>query len=185
MELNLRELGLPAPPLPAEIRELLLFAEGFHLSATEIGFWCFELFALESMFPCGNLLGDPYGEGSGAFWVLDVSQRTGEWGPVFYVGHDPADVVLQASGLAEFLENLIERIAPSAASWRPSLRTAPRFVASSRAFKTRPIGRPGRTRYSELLRNPRHHRKEDGRWPTFETGDWEPVSRGTDSVRRP
>lgn len=108
MELNLRELGLPAPPLPAVIRELLLFAEGFKLGATKIGFWCFELFALESMFPCGNLLGDPYGEGSGAFWVLDVSQRTGEWGPVFYVGHDPAEVVLQASGLAEFLEDLIE-----------------------------------------------------------------------------
>jgi len=105
-ELAVRELGLDAPAVPDEIRELLRFAEGFELGGDEIGFWGFGCGGLEAAFPCGNLIGET-GEGAGNFWCVDVSRRTGAWGPVFYAAHDPPVVVLQSPTLAGFLRDLV------------------------------------------------------------------------------
>jgi hypothetical protein len=55
-------------------------------------------------------------DGSGNFWVVDVDPQSGAWGTVFYLCHDPCDVVLQATSIAEFLEQVLQSGKPD--EWR-------------------------------------------------------------------
>jgi hypothetical protein len=109
-ELHILEHSIPAPPLPPETRELLLFTRGFSLPGAAfpfpdgVGFWGFG-FGLERVFALGNALCD---DGSGNAWVVDVSQRTGEWGPVFYVCHDPPVALVQSATLTDFIHGILQ-----------------------------------------------------------------------------
>jgi cell wall assembly regulator SMI1 len=92
-------------PLPAEIRDLLLFASGFELDSqpTRCDFTGSYMFALEEAFPhCFPLLGD----GDGNYWFVDIRSDNGEWAGVFYGCHDPRTIVFQAPSISAFLEQI-------------------------------------------------------------------------------
>ncbi|TDX02328.1 SMI1/KNR4 family protein [Dinghuibacter silviterrae] len=96
---------LPQSRIPPDIRELLQFAAGFEFDPVEqVTFDGVGQFGLENIFPHSvQLAGDGYGN----FWILDVDKE-GEWGNVFFVGHDPAVVVKQSENLTEFIQHLDE-----------------------------------------------------------------------------
>jgi len=102
--------GLPKPEIdglaarlgveiPKEIRDLLEFTSG--LVSDGVGQIDFTgEFGLEEVFPVSvAILPDGYGN----FWVVDVDQRTGTWGPVFFACHDPLAIVVQSDSLSGFL----------------------------------------------------------------------------------
>jgi hypothetical protein len=99
------EAQLPGPlPLPA--RELLAFCSGFHFEP--LGF--IDLVgevnaALEEILPCGRTI---LVDGSGNQWVIDIHPGSGLWGAIFYVCHDPPVLVVQASNLAQFLDQVFD-----------------------------------------------------------------------------
>jgi hypothetical protein len=85
--------------IPNEIRELLEFTSG--LVSDRIGQIDFTgEFGLEEVFPVSVAI---LGDGCGNFWVVDVDQRTGAWGPVFFACHDPPAIVVQSDSLSGFL----------------------------------------------------------------------------------
>ncbi|WP_207430978.1 SMI1/KNR4 family protein [Sabulibacter ruber] len=96
---------LPNQFLPPEIEELLRFSTGFLFSGLEkIRFDAFDEFGFEELFPRSiQLAGDGYGN----FWVLDLDAK-GNWGPVYYVCHDPAVVVKHSDSLAHFIKDVDE-----------------------------------------------------------------------------
>jgi len=105
-ELKVRELGLRAPPVPDEIRELLLFCRGLTLGEMSVDLWGFSC-PLDDLFPCGRVIGAEH-EAAYVSWTVDINQRTGEWGPVFYTPDDTPEVILVAQTVGEFLLQIIE-----------------------------------------------------------------------------
>lgn len=96
---------LPEKRLPEDISALLRFARGFRFSPLdEVTFDGLDMFGLERLFPCSVQLA---GDGFGNFWILDIDNQ-GNWGPVFYVCHDPAVVVMHSASLAEFISHVDE-----------------------------------------------------------------------------
>jgi len=96
---------LPAAQIPRDIRELLRFTSGFSFAGLdEISFDRVNQSGFENVFPASVQLA---GDGAGNFWIVDVSP-IGEWGPVFFVCHDPAVVIKQSEDLAEYLQQLDE-----------------------------------------------------------------------------
>ncbi|RJP24977.1 MAG: hypothetical protein C4520_03090 [Candidatus Abyssobacteria bacterium SURF_5] len=92
--------------LPAEINELLIYSTGFiYAQERAICFTGHEDFAFEEAFPCSIAV---LPDGLGNFWVVDINKEDGAWGPVFYVCHDPAVVVVQAPELASFLLQVLQ-----------------------------------------------------------------------------
>ena len=51
-------------------------------------------------------------DGSGNFWVLDLTPDTVDVAPVFFVCHDPPVMLYQAPDLATFLDDAIRRLEP-------------------------------------------------------------------------
>ncbi len=92
--------------VPEDIRELLQLAAGFIFDP--IGYLDFT----------GECWPTPYGplhhcgvsliEDDNGFWLQDVRDDTGVWGPVFLVCKHPAVVAVQAPSLAEFLEQIFD-----------------------------------------------------------------------------
>lgn len=102
--INTLRQKLPGKHIPAEIEELLRFTRGFEFYLVEeVRFDSLE-FGMEDLFPDSIQL---CGDGLGNFWIVDIN-RAGEWGPVYYVCHDPAVVVKHSDNLAEFLAHLDE-----------------------------------------------------------------------------
>ena len=96
---------LPSAQIPPEIRDLLRYTAGFSFAGLdEISFDGVNQFGFENIFPASVQLA---GDGAGNFWIVDVNPL-GEWGPVFFVCHDPAVVVKQAEDLAEFIQLIDE-----------------------------------------------------------------------------
>jgi len=96
---------LPGARIPREIRELLRFTSGFSFTGLDgISFDGVTQFGFENIFPASVQLA---GDGAGNFWVVDVSP-TGDWGPVFFVCHDPAVVIKQSEDLVEYLQQIDE-----------------------------------------------------------------------------
>lgn len=97
---------LPGQRLPGEIEELLRFASGFDggFFNGPVSFVNIDGFALEHFFP--NLV-ELAGDGLGNYWLLDIDYQ-GNWGPVYFVCHEPAVIVKQAEGLAEFIRQIHE-----------------------------------------------------------------------------
>lgn len=93
-------------PLPPEIRELLEYSQGFDFPPVDRLDFCGRgAFGYPHIFPCGLTLA---GDGFGNTWIVDIDPATGEWGPVFFVSHDPPVVVLQSPDVGSFLKELFE-----------------------------------------------------------------------------
>ncbi|MBO9152393.1 SMI1/KNR4 family protein [Chitinophaga sp. GCM10012297] len=103
-EINALRQRLPGNFIPAEIEELLRFAGGFEFYAMEEGRFDSLEFGMEDLFPHAIQL---CGDGFGNFWIVDIN-ASGEWGPVYYVCHDPAVLVKHSNNLAEFIAHLDE-----------------------------------------------------------------------------
>jgi len=110
-------------PLAVDIRDLLAFTSGFEFGplGTHLDF-CGD-------HPWGNEqgktspLGVPLvGDGYGNFWVVDVRGDTGEWGPVVFCCHDPPVVMIQATSLAGFIDQIFDLGRPDRESALDSLR---------------------------------------------------------------
>lgn len=92
----------------ADIRRLLSHAQGFRWDGfpgdvyfggiSGFGFDCFHV----SVALCDD--------GAGNFWAVDIEPRTGHWGPVFYVCHDPPVVVIQSTDIGEFIRDVFEPV---------------------------------------------------------------------------
>ncbi len=96
---------LPTGKLPDDILELLKFSSGFEFSGLEeITFDGIGQFGFESIFPNSVQLA---GDGLGNFWILDID-KTGAWGSVFYVCHDPAVLVKHSENLSQFIKHVDE-----------------------------------------------------------------------------
>lgn len=101
-------------PLPSEVAELLNYAAGFDVPSAQLpkssraGDPARVLFTGVGnvglpILPCPVAL---LGDGSGNFWVVDVSP-VGAWGAVLFVCHDPPVIAVQASTLAGFLDQVL------------------------------------------------------------------------------
>lgn len=102
--------GLPCP-LPDDIRRALLFSAG--LSGTE---HVDDRVDLSGLSQSGQWLEQfsPHAvsiacDGCGNSWSLDLWPQSREWGPVFYISHDPPVVVFQCATVEKFLEQLVRQ----------------------------------------------------------------------------
>ena len=93
--------------IPTEIKDLLDYTSGFENGPLEgVNFTG----AFLSDFDVHEIL--PYGlpiahDGCGNYWVIDLVSQSQQWGPVFYVCHDPAVIVYQADDLKTFITDII------------------------------------------------------------------------------
>jgi hypothetical protein len=89
--------------LPEEIKDLLRFSKGVRLPVGEVRFLGIEGFEFPEIAP----LGVPLLKDGGNFWAVDVDPKTGAWGVIFYLSHDPPVAVIQSLDLAAFLMQLL------------------------------------------------------------------------------
>ena len=96
-----RSTGLP---IPSDIRDLLCHCGGISNKAWDVAdvrFTGHQIFSLEDALPRAvDLCTDGYGN----FFAADISSAG--WGPVFFVCHDPAALVLRATDILGFLRLL-------------------------------------------------------------------------------
>ena len=92
-----RKVGLP---FAAPLRELLEYARGFECRKFgKVIFSGVGEVGLSGLSPAGVPISwDP----SGNFWLADV-KPDGDWGPIWFVCHDPPVVVIQSVDLADFI----------------------------------------------------------------------------------
>ncbi len=98
--------SMPTKMLPPEVKDLLKYAKGFyHRKAQQ------EVeFSGSSGFGAGNnelwnfavSIAD---DGAGNFWLVAVNEQ-GLWEEVYCASHDPAELILHACNLTEFLQQL-------------------------------------------------------------------------------
>nr|WKN38458.1 SMI1/KNR4 family protein [Tunicatimonas sp. TK19036] len=101
---NLKEI-LPNKSLPIEIEDLLRFTRGFDFFGfEEVTFDGIGFFGFEEFFPDSCQLAS---DGLGNFWIVDID-KTGNWGNVFYVCHDPPVVVKHSQHLSELISHIDE-----------------------------------------------------------------------------
>ncbi|MGV3614435.1 MAG: SMI1/KNR4 family protein [Fimbriimonas sp.] len=95
--------------LPAEIRELLAFSQGFEGGVERVQFAGGLDFAHDDLFPHEIALAS---DGRGNFWVVDVCADSKSWGPIYFVSHDPPILLYQSADLGEFLQELLRMLIP-------------------------------------------------------------------------
>lgn len=114
---QLRELERTLPdPVPGEIRELLAVTRGFANGPFEVDFSGYSRDA-EGMRVPGHV-GEFFGvfrcalpiatDGCGNDWMIDFTNGSSVWGPVFFVCHDPPVVVCTANDLREFIQEWLK-----------------------------------------------------------------------------
>jgi hypothetical protein len=104
IEIAAFESGLAAK-LPASARRMLAWAAGFVWPPFgHVSFVGGDAFEFRDMLPKSIPLA-PDGEGN--FWALDVRADTGDWGPVFFVSHDPPVAAIQARDLDDFVSQVL------------------------------------------------------------------------------
>jgi hypothetical protein len=97
-------------PLPEELRSLLTFCSGIEGCLDGIDFTGSRMsFAQEEVFPSGLPIA---ADGSGNFWVLDITPETTQVAPVFFACHDPPVVLYQSADIASFLAQVFRMISP-------------------------------------------------------------------------
>jgi cell wall assembly regulator SMI1 len=104
------EARLPAP-IPGDVRELLAYARGFTGGAADVvdltGEKCdFEFYAA---FPNGHPIAT---DGFGNYWVIDLLPDSRDWGPIYFVCHDPPVILYQSATLHDFLVELFKMSVP-------------------------------------------------------------------------
>jgi hypothetical protein len=124
-------------PLPTELLRLLAVTRGaealLDLDLTGRD----HSVELAELMPAGLPIAS---DGSGNFWVLDLTPDTVDVAPVFFLGHDPAVLLYQAPDLATFVREAL-------AAYRPPHVTLLDEVRADRLYDvwgTRPgaIGQP-------------------------------------------
>jgi hypothetical protein len=106
-------------PWPPKVADLIRFASGFRVSTKEVSFVEEVFHGVFDGFPAGvGILGD----GAGNFWSVDVDPVTGDWGPVYFLCHDPAVIVLQSRSIVEFIDDVRAQFTPGTVE-RPFDRT--------------------------------------------------------------
>lgn len=99
------ETRIPCP-LPAEVRELLMYSRGFENGPVEsVDFSGLTDFGMAEVFPRPIPIAH---DGFGNYWVVDLTSGSRAWAPIFYVCHDPAVIAFQSASLAEFIEELLK-----------------------------------------------------------------------------
>lgn len=97
--------GMPHGRLPDEIIDLLTYSRGFNGSAVDdLLFADYRISVYDLFFPRQITLG---GDGRGNSWIVDIDTK-GNWGPVYFMDHDPPVIVKFADNLAGFLHVLHE-----------------------------------------------------------------------------
>ena len=99
---------------PAEVRALLGRTRGIDGLLEEIDFaGTIDGQALDELFPrTATLAHDGYGN----FWAVDLLRENGNWGPIWFLCHDPPVALLQCDGLARFLDELGRMHSPAPAN---------------------------------------------------------------------
>jgi hypothetical protein len=118
------------PQMPPEIVELLRFASGFESNAFGTVDFLGRNMSVETFFRSAPILAD----GCGNFWIVDLASDEGAWGPVLFWSHDPAVAVIQASNLADFLQQILD----VGRAGRPDALTFVRKVSSRRIWSDDP-----------------------------------------------
>ncbi|MEX0716547.1 MAG: SMI1/KNR4 family protein [Planctomycetaceae bacterium] len=92
-------------PLPEDVRELLSYCGGFEGGVAErVDFTGAEMmFEHEILFPHGVPIAS---DGFGNFWVVDLTEHSTTFGPVYFACHDAPVILYQSDTLAEFLSEL-------------------------------------------------------------------------------
>ncbi|HLP11575.1 MAG TPA: SMI1/KNR4 family protein [Flavobacteriales bacterium] len=91
--------SFPGNFLPPEIIDFLKFTSGFYFGYYELYITVGADSGFEGTFPsCLDIMGDEAGNS----WVVDIDSN-GNWSPVYFVCHDPAVIIKQASHLTEFI----------------------------------------------------------------------------------
>jgi hypothetical protein len=106
------QAGYPVP-LPAELLQLLAVTRGTDaLLDLDLTGRAHSVDTAELM-PAGLPIA---ADGSGNFWVLDITPDTAEVAPVFFHCHDAPVLLYQAPDLATFLDEVVKKYVPPHAS---------------------------------------------------------------------
>lgn len=93
-------------PMPDSVRELLQYTRGFATGPLEsLEFGGLEAFEWMDVFPHAVDLAH---DGFGNYWVVDLTSRSSEWGPIYFACHDPPVIVFQSPNLSHFLEEVFK-----------------------------------------------------------------------------
>lgn len=103
-EISAFEAKLPCP-MPDGMRAVLKYTVGLNTYSVEGLNFCGEPYELLDVFPYAVPIAN---DGTGNFWMIDFVSESQQWGPVFYVCHDPPVVVYQAATLEAFVKGLIK-----------------------------------------------------------------------------
>jgi hypothetical protein len=93
--------------IPAHIFDLLSMTRGVEPALDLMDFSGLSLQSyapLKDIFPTALVVA---GDGLGNFWLVDLNEKSRDWGPVFFVCQKPAVVVWQAKTFEEFLSQII------------------------------------------------------------------------------
>ncbi len=110
VEIQIMRAELPNKYMPAEIKELLLFARGFVFYGLDEVRFDLSRFSLSkklkitNFFPFSIVLAS---DGFGNYWILDIDSN-GNWGAVFYLCYDPCVIVKHSESLKEFIWQIDE-----------------------------------------------------------------------------
>ena len=97
--------------LPEDVRSLLTYCRGFEGVVADMVDFTGQnmMFEREAIFPHGIPIAS---DGSGNFWVVDLTKHSTTFGPVYFACHDAPVVLHQADTLAEFLNELFRACRP-------------------------------------------------------------------------
>jgi len=93
--------------IPSHIFDLLSMTRGIEPALDLMDFSGLSLrndAPLPELFPTALIVA---GDGLGNFWIVDLNEKSRDWGPVFFVSQKPSVVVWQAKTFEEFLSQLI------------------------------------------------------------------------------
>jgi cell wall assembly regulator SMI1 len=92
-------------PLPDDVHELLAYTRGFEdVFVDRVDFTGESmLFGQEEIFPHGVPIAS---DGCGNFWVVDLTEESTRFGPVYFACHDAPIILYQSDSLADFLIEL-------------------------------------------------------------------------------
>lgn len=91
--------------LPSDVRKILSITSGFNDSPFgEVNFLPRNPFGFAQLIPLGLPVA---ADECGNTWVIDVNVKTGEWGAVLFVSHDPPVMAIQADSIDSFVQQIL------------------------------------------------------------------------------